>query len=154
MKRWRVLWVLPLLLWVGGCATGVQVADADLVTRQVQSAQKVDAALGNFLAGLERCGVSTSDGLLTEVNHGIAECGPPDAGGVVICDVYVGAQIVGPARRSDVMLGRLHFRPSASGSDITIGAQTWIGRRERVMEAWEKLVQGRAQEVCPKKFGG
>lgn len=154
MKRRGVLWVLPLLLWVGGCATGVQVADADLVTRQVRSTQKVDAALGNFLAGLEKCGVSTSDGLLTDVNHGIAECSPPDAGGVVICDVYVGVQIVGPARRGDVMLGRLAFRPSASGSDITIGAQTWIGRRDRVMEAWEKLVQGRAQEVCPKKFGG
>jgi hypothetical protein len=154
MKRCCVLWVLPLLLVLGACATGVQVSDAELVSRQIHTAQKVDEALSTFLAGLDKCGPSTSAGLFTEVHHGVAECSPPDAGGVVICDVYVGMQIVGPVRRSDVMLGRLFFRPVAAGADISIGIQPWAGGRELVVGAWEKLVQGRAQEVCPKKFGG
>lgn len=154
MKRCCALWVLTLLLVLGACATGVQVSDAELVSRQIHTLQKVDEALSSFLAGLDKCGPSTNCGSFCDVNHGIAECSPPDAGGVVICDVYVGIQIVGPARRGDVMLGRLRFSPAAAGADISIGIQPWAGRRELVVGAWEKLVRGRAQEVCPQKFGG
>ena len=145
---------LILLLGLAGCATGVQVNDADLFVRQVNLANKVDDALGSFLGGLEKCGPSTSIGALTELHHGIAECSPPAVGGAVTCDVYMGDQLRGSARRSDVMLGRLVFSPATVGTDIRIGVQPWAGGRERVLDAWENLLRGRAQDVCPKKFSG
>jgi hypothetical protein len=80
-------------------------------------------------------------------HHGIPDCGPIRPDGTATCDLYVGSSSGG---RSNVVLGRIDFKPIASGSEVALRVQSYASNKDKILVAWEKMVMGRKQEACPK----
>lgn len=79
-------------------------------------------------------------------HHGILDCLDERADGSETCDIYVGSADGG---RSGFVLGRADFVPAGTGTSVTLRLRSSFSNREKIFEAWEKLLVGREREVCP-----
>ena len=156
MKSVSALFLAAGLIALTGCSSmppDEDPAAASLRIREFHTAQNRDAAVKALLEGLGRCGPEWKRGMFTAVHMGVANCSPVLANGTVTCDMHLGLpQLSGGAPRRLDMYGRLNFVPIRDGTEVSVAIQTWVGRRDEVASAWEKLGRGQARESCPEKF--
>jgi len=128
-----------------GCATPPgKLTDADFNIREVALAMPAKDAAANFRDGIRYCGSET--GLVAVVHHGIPDCGQERSDGSLTCDMYLPSGM--GMGRSELVLGIVSFKPSATGSTATLKVQTYAARNHNVLNAWEKFAQGKHQDVC------
>jgi hypothetical protein len=140
----RIIAVLAISL--AGCATPPgRLTDADFVSKEVSLDVSVSEAATQLREGLRYCGPS-SGGVIFVTHHGIPDCMPAREDGSILCDLYVGGAYGG---RSDVVLGRIELRPVSSGTLAILRVQTYVANKNKIIEAWELLLCGRAKDVCP-----
>jgi hypothetical protein len=141
------LTLLYAVVLLTACATPPgKLTDADFVARVIEIPQTVPQSVSLFYESLRYCGPS-SGGVVFVTHHGVPDCGPSRPNGTATCDLYVGSG----SGRSDLVLGRVDFMPTSRGATVTLRVQTFAGNKEAILAAWEKFVQGKAQEVCPAK---
>lgn len=128
------------------CATPPgRLTDADFEIRRLQVPMPTKDAAANFRDGLRYCGSETGFGFVT--HHGVPDCGPERSDGSLTCDLYLPKGL--GMGRSDLVLGIVEFRPTgAAGSAATLKVQTYVAKRQDILNAWEKFVLGKQKEVC------
>lgn len=142
--RWMFC-LAAIALFLTACATPPgKLKDSDFVIRRIEVQQQVSQVVSAFYDGLRYCGPS-SGGMVFVTHHGVPECAPPRSDGTVVCDLYTGASFGG---RSDFVLGRAEFTPAPQGSVVFLRVQAYAANKEAILIAWEKFLNGQAQEVC------
>lgn len=139
---------VPLCVLLSACAATPpgQLRDIDFVSRTIDIRSTVQASVSSFYEGMRHCGPNYGNPFLyTYVTNGIAECGPQRPDGSRTCDIYLTGE-------KDYVLGRVDFAPTSSGSNATLRVQTkYAGTADQLFKGWELMIQGRAQNACPKK---
>jgi hypothetical protein len=135
-----------LAISIFGCATPPgKFTDADFVSKEVSLDISVSEAATQLREGLRYCG-PTSGGVIFVTHHGVPDCMPAREDGSILCDLYMGGVYGG---RSDWVLGRIELRPVSSGTLAILRVDTYLANDDKIVEAWELFLRGRAKDVCP-----
>ncbi len=146
MKIFHILFLVQGLALLSACATPAgKLKDSDFVSRTIEVQKPVSHTLSSFYEGLRFCGPE-SGGVVFVTHHGVPECSPMRPDGSAVCDLYMGG---GNSGHSSLILGRADFTPTSQGSSITLRVQSYVAGKEKILDAWEKFINGKAKEVCP-----
>jgi hypothetical protein len=131
---------------LASCATPPgKLTDADFSIRRLEVKMPAKDAAANFRDGIRFCGSET--GVVVVTHHGMPDCGQERSDGSLTCDLYMPKGL--GMGRSDMVLGIVEFRPSGdAGAAVALKVQTYVAKREEILNGWEKFVLGRHKEVC------